>query len=368
MNAIEGITTKMSPVMDPYKKELTRYEKISLLSPVKNPYKKTPTRYEKLCHSQMERGNVNKLLAFNRRELRRLEFVPEVKQYIQACNVVGSGNVQQYLSTSQDTKKLETQLIAINKEIELYQTGSLGPSRIAVVTPEKINDLSMKVHSNMLPLALGFNLEEENDEFSHPFDILSEEEMTALSLGLVQGKNNMSVVVNDDTSVVKCSSVNTNGADLEKSDLCNNTAHLKSVDYTMIGGDIDDQGCGSNNDGIDPIVRAKTLMAMQAGRNARAKLAKAMNVAPPGLSDFCDSTALLKCDDSNTIGGNIDEEGKVGCNSIIANVNIDELDIPVVEIIKVDTMQRKKITKRPTCETKCNDGGKRNRVGKKYFV
>jgi hypothetical protein len=365
MNAIEGITTKMSPVMDPYKKELTRYEKISLLSPVKNPYKKTPTQYEKLCLSQIERGNVNKLLAFNRRELRRLESVPEVKDYIQACNVVGSGNVQQYLSTSQDTKKLETQLIAINKEIELYQTGSLGPSRIAVVTPEKINDLSMKVHSNMLPLALGFNLEEDNDEFSHPYDILSEEEMTALSPCLDQSKNNISDVVNGDiSSLVKCNSLNNNGADLEKSDLCNNTTHLKSVDYTMIGGDIDDQDYGSNNDGIDPIVRARTLVAMQAGRNARAKLAQAMNVVHPGKSDFCDSTTIFK----KTIGGNIVEEGKVRSNSIIAIVNVDELDIPVVGTNKVDTMQQKKITKRPTCATKCNDGGKRKRVGKRYSV
>jgi hypothetical protein len=116
MNAIEGITTKMSPVMDPYKKELTSYEMKSLLFPVKNPYKKTPTQYEKLCLSQIERGNVNKMLAFNRRELRRLESEPEVKDYIQACNVVGSGNVQQYLSTSQDTKKLEKQLITIKLE------------------------------------------------------------------------------------------------------------------------------------------------------------------------------------------------------------------------------------------------------------
>ena len=355
--------------MDPYKKELTRYEKISLLSPVKNPYKKTPTQYEKLCLSQIERGNVNKMLAFNRRELRRLESVPEVKDYIQACNVVGSGNVQQYLSTCQDTKKLETQLITINKEIELYQTGSLGPSRVAVVTPKKINDLSMKVHSNMLPLALGFNLEEENDEFSHPYDMLSEEELTALSLGLVQGMNNMSDGVNSGvSSVVTCNSVITNDADLEKFDLCNNTTPLKSVDYTMIGGDIDDQVCGCNNDGIDPIVRAKTLVAMQVGRNARAKLAKAMNVAHSGKSDLCDSTAHLKGVDSNTIGGNIDVDGKVGSNSIIAIVNVDELDIPLVEIKKVDTMEQKKIIKRPARESKSNDGGKRKREGKKYSV
>jgi hypothetical protein len=326
MNAIEGITTKMSPVMDPYKKELTSYERKSLLFPVKNPYKKTPTQYEKLCLSQIERGNVNKMLAFNRRELRRLESEPEVKDYIQACNVVGSGNVQQYLSTSQDTKKLEKQLITINKEIDLYQSGPLGPSIIAVVTPEKINDLSMKVHSNMLPLALGFNLEGEDDEFSHPYDLLSEEEMTALSLCLVQGTNNMSDIVSGDTSVVKCNSVNTNCADFEKSDLCNNTAHLKSVDYTMIGGDIDDQCCDSNNDGIDPIVRVKTLVAMQAGRNARAKLAKAMNVAHPGKSDICVSTTHLK--------------------------GVD------------DTMLQKKIIKRPARETKSNDGVKRKRFGK----
>ena len=364
MNAIEASTTKTFLDMDPYVKELTRYEQISLLSPVKNPYKKTLTQYEKLCHSQNERGNVNKLLAFNKRELKRLESVPEVKQYIQACTVVGSGNVQQYLSTCQDSKKLETQLIAINKEIELYQTGSLGSSRFAVVTPEKVIDLNIKVHSNMLPLALGFNLEEENDEFSHPYDILSEEEMTALSLGFVHGKNNTSYVVNDDISVVKGSCVNTNRADLEKSDLCNNTAHLKSVDFAMIGGDIDDQVCGSNNDGIDPNVRAKTLVAMQAGRSARAKLAKAMNVPHLGKSDL----AHLNGVDSNTIGGNIDVEGKVESNSISAIVNIDVLDIPLVEIEKGDTKQQKKIMKSPACETKSIVGQKRKRDGKKFYV
>jgi hypothetical protein len=372
MNSIEDITTKMSPVMDPYKKELTRYEMISLSSPVKNPYKKTakkmPTQYEKLCLSQKERGNVNKLLAFYRRELKRLESLSEVKDYIKACSVVGSGNVQQYLSANEESEKLETQLIAINKEIELYQTGPLGPSMIAVVTPEKINDLNMKVHSKMLPLALGFNLEEENDEFSHPYDTLSDEEMAALPLGLVQGKNNMSDVLIGDTNVVKCNSFNTNGADLEKSDLCNDTAHLNSVDYTMIGGDIDDQICGSNDDGIDPIVRAKTLVVMQAGRNARAKLAKAMNVAHSGTSDFYDSTAHLKGVDSNTIGGNIDVEGQEGSNSIIAIVNVDELDIPLVEIKEVDTIQQEKIIKRPARQSKSNDRGKRKREGKKYSV
>jgi hypothetical protein len=276
---------------------------------------------------------------------------------------MGSGNVQQYLSASQDSKKLETQLIAINKEIELYQTGPLGPSMITIVTPEKINDLNMKVYSNMLPLALGFNLEEENDEFSHPYDILSEEEMTALSLGLVQVKNNVSDIVIGDTNVVKCNSVNTNGAVLEKSDFCNDT-----VDYTLIGGDIDDQVCGSNNDGIDPIVRAKTLAAMHAGSNARAKLANAMNVSHSGKIDLYDSTAHLKCVDSNTIGGNIDLEGNLGSNSIIAIVNVDELDIPVAKIKDVDTMQQKKIIKRPARESKSNDGGKRKREGKKYSV
>ena len=88
-----------SPLLNSCEKQLTRYEKNLLLSPVKSPYRKNLSPYEKLCHKQVERADVNKLLAYKKRQMRQLESVTEVKQYVQACNVAGSGNVQLYIST-----------------------------------------------------------------------------------------------------------------------------------------------------------------------------------------------------------------------------------------------------------------------------
>jgi hypothetical protein len=190
--------------------------------------------------------------------MRQLESVTEVKQYVQACNVAGCGNVQLYISTFEESKKLEAQFIAINKEIELYDSALVTPKKIndlytqigtivhsstTVVSPEKINDLNSNVYSNMLPLAAGFNVEEVYDlEFKHPYDTLSVEEKLVLSQGMVHSSVIMSEAVMSNCSVGKCNPPRVSEKVFGNSNIVEDSSLLKSVECNATVGNSDVDG------------------------------------------------------------------------------------------------------------------------------
>ena len=87
------------------------------MSSPKNPYNKQVTPTDKLHLSQGERTSIMKSLAFNIKDMKNLEANPDVIQYLKACNLVGTGHVQQYLSKLEESKKLKLRLADVDNDI-----------------------------------------------------------------------------------------------------------------------------------------------------------------------------------------------------------------------------------------------------------
>ena len=90
----------------------------------KNPYKKQVTPNDKLRVSQDERTSIMKSLAFNIKDMKKLEANPDVIQYLKACKLVGSGHVQLYLSKFEESKKLKARLSDVNNDIKVHKTAA----------------------------------------------------------------------------------------------------------------------------------------------------------------------------------------------------------------------------------------------------
>ena len=93
-------------------------------SPIKNPYSKQLTPQDKLRLSQDERTSIKKSLAFNIKDLKCIEANPDVIQYLKACKLFGSGNVQLYLSKFEESKKLEARLSDVENDIKVHKTAA----------------------------------------------------------------------------------------------------------------------------------------------------------------------------------------------------------------------------------------------------
>lgn len=93
-------------------------------SPIKNPYNKQLTPQDKLRLSQDERTSIKKSIAFNIKDLKRLEVKPDVIQYLKACKLVGFGDVQLYLSKFEESKKLEARLSDVDNDIKVHKAAA----------------------------------------------------------------------------------------------------------------------------------------------------------------------------------------------------------------------------------------------------
>ena len=92
--------------------------------PPKNPYKKQVTPNDKLRVSQDERTSIMKSLAFNIKDMKKLEANPDVIQYLKACKLVGSSHVQLYLSKFEESKKLKAKLFDVENDIKVHKTAA----------------------------------------------------------------------------------------------------------------------------------------------------------------------------------------------------------------------------------------------------
>ncbi len=90
----------------------------------KNPYKKQVTPNDKLRVSQDERTSIMKSLAFNIKDMKKLEANPDVIQYLKACKLVGSSHVQLYLSKFEESKKLKAKLFDVENDIKVHKTAA----------------------------------------------------------------------------------------------------------------------------------------------------------------------------------------------------------------------------------------------------
>ena len=91
------------------------------VSTPKNPYKKQLTPNDKLRQSQDERTSIKKSIAYNIKDMKRLESNPDVIQYLKACKLVGSGHVQSYLSKYEESKKLDARLSDVENVIKVHK-------------------------------------------------------------------------------------------------------------------------------------------------------------------------------------------------------------------------------------------------------
>ena len=94
------------------------------MSSSKNPYNKQVTPTDKLHLSQGERTSIMKLLAYNIKDMKKLKTNPDVIQYLKACNSVGTGYVQQYLSKLEESKKLKARLSVVDNDIQVHKTAA----------------------------------------------------------------------------------------------------------------------------------------------------------------------------------------------------------------------------------------------------
>ena len=127
-------------------------------SPIKNPYSKQLTPEDKLRLSQDERTSIKKSLAFNIKELKCIiEANPDVIQYLKACKLFGSGNVQLYLSKFEESKKLEARLSDVENDIKVHKTAA--------------SNLFALAHENYQCPVL------DDEAFDHPCDNMDYEEI-----------------------------------------------------------------------------------------------------------------------------------------------------------------------------------------------
>jgi len=83
--------------------------------------RKQLTPNDKLRQSQDERTSIKKSIAYNIKDMKRLESNPDVIQYLKACKLVGSGHVQSYLSKYEESKKLDARLSDVENVIKVHK-------------------------------------------------------------------------------------------------------------------------------------------------------------------------------------------------------------------------------------------------------
>ena len=127
------------------------------VSTPKNPYKKQLTPNDKLRQSQDERTSIKKSIAYNIKDMKRLESNPDVIQYLKACKLVGSGHVQSYLSKYEESKKLDARLSDIENVIKVHK--------------EAVSNLVIFAHENYQCPVL------DDEAFVHPCDNMDYEEI-----------------------------------------------------------------------------------------------------------------------------------------------------------------------------------------------
>jgi hypothetical protein len=65
-----------------------------------------------------------KSIAFNIKDMKRLEANRDVIQYLKACKQFGSGHVQSYLSKYEESKKLDARLSDVENDIKVHKTAA----------------------------------------------------------------------------------------------------------------------------------------------------------------------------------------------------------------------------------------------------
>jgi hypothetical protein len=229
------------------------------LSTPKNPYNKPLTPNEKLRLFQVERTSIKKSLSYNIKDIKCLEKTPEVMLYKQACNVAGSGNVQQYLLKFQESKKLESRLSYAENDIKVLKTDASITSAFAS----------------------GFNVLEnyqcpvldDDEAFASPCDVMENEEIDKI---IENGKvpSIKAIVVMPATVTPKKTDVYNVGKQVPLTMQLNFAEPNDSQVDVVVGS----TKCYESltEEGVDPIVRAETFKALEVGAISRAKLRASM--------------------------------------------------------------------------------------------